>query len=57
MQVKTEEFYWIRLKYLKLQSNDITDSKIMEDFKFNICRSNLVELDFSFNNLGDESIR
>lgn len=29
----------------------------MEDFKFNICRSNLVELDFSLNNLGDESIK
>ena len=37
--------------------NDITDSSIFEEFKFSIKNSCLMEINFSFNNLGDASIK
>jgi hypothetical protein len=37
--------------------NDITDSSIIEEFKFSLKNSFLLEINFSYNNLGDASVR
>ena len=37
--------------------NDITDSSIIEEFKFSLKNSFLLEINFSYNNLGDSSVR
>jgi len=43
----------ITLKCLALSYNDISDSQIFDHFKFGLSRSNLEDLDLSYNNLGD----
>ena len=43
----------ITLKCFALSYNDISDSQIFDDFKFGLSRSNVEELDLSYNNLGD----
>lgn len=47
----------VKLKILNLSMNDITDSSIIEEFKFSLKNSFLFEINFSYNNLGDSSVR
>lgn len=54
---KQQEEFNIKIKILDLSMNDITDSYIIEEFKFSLKNSFLLEINFSNNNLGDSSVR
>jgi hypothetical protein len=47
----------VNLKYLTIGYNDIDDFEIFEDFKVGLNKSNIKELDMSYNNLGDAAIK
>ena len=47
----------VNLKYLTIGYNDIDDFEIFEDFKVGLNKSNIIELDMSYNNLGDAAIK
>ena len=43
----------ISLKYFSLSYNEISDNHIFDNFKFWLSKSDIEELDLSYNNLGD----
>ena len=47
----------VNLKHLSIGYNDIDDFEIFEDFKVGLNKSNIQELDMSYNNLGDAAIK
>ena len=54
---KHHEEFNVKIKILNLSMNEITDSSIIEEFKFSLKNSFLLEINFSYNNLGDASVR